>query len=215
MSENSFFKLLKEKKWDIEKIKKEIIIDKDLVNKEFEIYENSEIFKHSPLTYCLEKKLDELGLFLIDQGANINYKTYPKEDYPLLIACRNGLEEIVKKLLLYDNIDINCINKDNETCYGILLKNLNVTIYNLIINYVNHKKNNNKENNKDNNNENYIENNANKEDIKRNNKNDKYLNNKKKIMINNLSFDFPLEYKNRCINSKIGKFINLFYIFYL
>lgn len=187
MSENNFLKLLKEKKGDIEEIKKVIINNKDLVNNEFEIHNNSEILRYSPLTYCLENKLCELSIFLIEQGANINYKTYPKEDYPLLIACRYGLEDIVKKLLLYDNINVNCLNKNNETCYQILLNNLNVTIYNLIINYVNNK----------------------------NNNSEKYLNNKKKIMINNLSLDLPLEYKNKYINSKIGKFIIYFIFFYL
>ena len=193
MSENNFLKLLNDKKGDIETIKKIIINNKELVNKEFEIKDNFEIFKYSPLTYCLENKLCELSLFLIDQGANINYKTYPKEDYPLLIACRFGLEDIVKKLLLFDNIDIYCLNKNNETCFQFLLNNSNATIYKLIIDYINIKKN------IDNNEENY---------------NEKYLN-KKKIMINNLSFDFPLEYKNKYINSKLGKFIILFYIFYL
>ena len=193
MSENNFLKLLNDKKGDIETIKKIIINNKELVNKEFEIKDNFEILKYSPLTYCLENKLCELSLFLIDQGANINYKTYPKEDYPLLIACRFGLEDIVKKLLLFDNIDIYCLNKNNETCFQFLLNNSNATIYKLIIDYINIKKN------IDNNEENY---------------NEKYLN-KKKIMINNLSFDFPLEYKNKYINSKLGKFIILFYIFYL
>ena len=191
MSEINFLKLINEKKGDIETIKKIIINNKDLVNKEFEINDNSEIFKHSPLTYCLEKKLCELSIFLIDQGANINYKTFPNEDYPILIACRYGLEDIVKKLLLYDNININCLNKNNETCV------------------------NNKDNSKENNKDNIIEDNTNKEFAHKNNKNKKYVNKKKKTMINSLSFDFPLEYKNKCINSKLSKFIILFYIFYL
>lgn len=184
-SENNFLKILNENKEDIELTKKIILNNKDIINKDFKINNNSEIF--SPLTYCLEKKLSELSIFLIDQGANINYKTYPKEDYPLLIACRHGLEDVVKKLLLNDNININCLNKDNETCYTILLNNLNVTIYNLILDYVNQKKQ------KSNSNIN------NKIENKNNNK-------KKKIMINSLSLELPLEYKNNYINSKIGKF---------
>jgi ankyrin repeat protein len=135
-----------------------------------------------------------LSIFLIEQGANINYKTSPKEDYPLLIACRYGLEDVIKKLLLYDNIDINCLNKDNETCYTILLNNLNVTIYNLIIDYVKQKKNNDKNR----------KNNKSEHD---NNINISKNNNKKKIMIKSLSFDSPLEY----INSKNCKYI-LYYI---
>ena len=217
MAEINIMKLINEKKEDIETIKKIIINNKDLVNKEFEINYNSEIFKHSPLTYCLEKKLCELSIFLIDQGANINYKTFPNEDYPILIACRYGLEDIVKKLLLYDNININCLNKNNETCVNILLKNRNIILYSLIINYVSHKNNkdNNKDNSKENNKDNIIEDNINKEFTNKNSKNEKYVNKKKKTMINNLSFDFPLEYKNKYINSKVSKFIILFYIFYL
>ena len=33
----------------------------------------------------------------------------------------------------------------------------------------------------------------------------KYINNKKKIIINNLSFDFPLKYKTNIINTTISK----------
>ena len=189
----NFLDLL-ENKNDLEFIKKSILKNKDLINREFKIDNNTEQLTYSPLTYCLEKKLSELSIFLIEQGANINYKTSPKEDYPLLIACRYGLEDVIKKLLLYDNIDINCLNKDNETCYTILLNNLNVTIYNLIIDYVKQKKNNDKNR----------KNNKSEHD---NNINISKNNNKKKIMIKSLSFDSPLEY----INSKNCKYI-LYYI---
>lgn len=197
MKEN-FLDLL-ENKNDLEFIKKSILKNKDLINKEFKINNNNEQLTYSPLTYCLENKLSELSIFLIEQGANINYKTYPKEDYPLLIACRYGLEDVIKKLLLYDNIDINCLNKDNETCYTILLNNLNVTIYNYIIDYVKQKKNNNNEKNRKNNKSEHIDNN--------NNNVDKNNNNKKKIMIKSLSFDLTLEYAK----SKNCKYI-LYYI---
>ena len=189
---DNFLDLL-ENKNDLEFIKKSILKNKDLINREFKIDNNTEQLTYSPLTYCLEKKLSELSIFFIELVTNINYKTSPKEDYPLLIACRYGLEDIIKKLLLYENIDINCLNKDNETCYTILLNNLNVTIYNLIIDYVKQNKNSDK-----------------------NRKNNKYehdnninisKNNKKKIMIKSLSFDSPLEY----INSKNCKYI-LYYI---
>ena len=190
---DNFLDLL-ENKNDLEFIKKSILKNKDLINREFKIDNNTEQLTYSPLTYCLEKKLSELSIFLIEQGANINYKTSPKEDYPLLIACRYGLEDVIKKLLLYDNIDINCLNKDNETCYTILLNNLNVTIYNLIIDYVKQKKNNDKNR----------KNNKSEHD---NNINISKNNNKKKIMIKSLSFDSPLEY----INSKNCKYI-LYYI---
>lgn len=197
MKEN-FLDLIKNKN-DLEFIKKSILKNKNLINEEFKINNNTEQLIYSPLTYCLENKLSELSIFLIEQGANINYKTYPKEDYPLLIACRYGLEDVIKKLLLYDNIDINCLNKDNETCYTILLNNLNVTIYNLIIDYVKQKKlNNNKDKNRKNNNKS-------KPVINNNNVDKKY--NKKKIMTKSLSFDSPLEFAN----TKNCKYI-LYYI---
>ena len=134
--ESNFLKILKEGNGELEIIKKIIIKNKNLINTEFEINNNSEKLIYSPLTYCIEKKLSDLSIFLIEQGANINYKTFHNEDYPLLIACRNGLEDIVKKLLLDDNIDINCLNKNNEKCFSILLNNLDGTIYNLIVEYV-------------------------------------------------------------------------------
>jgi ankyrin repeat protein len=193
MKEN-FLDLL-ENKNDLEFIKKSILKNKNLINKEFKIDNDTEQLTYSPLTYCLEKKLSELSIFLIEQGANINYKTSPKEDYPLLIACRFGLEDVIKKLLLYDNIDINCLNKDNETCYTILLNNLNVTIYNLIIDYVKQKKNKNNDKKRKNNKSELVIN------IKDKN------NNKKKIMMKSLSFDSSLEYSN----SKNCKYI-LYYI---
>lgn len=243
MSENNFLKIFNDKKGDIEEIKKIIINNKDLINSEFEINNNSKIYKYSPLTYCIEKKLSELSVFLIDQGANINYKTFPKEDYPLLIACRYGLEDIVRKLLLYDNIDINCLNKDNETWYTILLNNLNITIHNLILDFIQNKNNKKEKENlilsnnediiedkKDNNNNKInskekdksinktninkdINNKLNTKDKDRNK--DKYINKKKKIMANSLSFELPIEYNDNYINAKFGKYIFIFNIFYL
>ena len=201
-TQNTFLKILEEKKGDLQAIKKIIIDNKDLINTEFEINNNSQKIIYSPLTYCIDKQLSELSIFLIEQGANINYKTFPNEDYPLLLACKYGLEDIVKKLLLYDNLETNCLNKKNEIWYTILVKNPNVTIHPLILNYVKQKKNNNS---------NYLKTDNNNID---NNKLDKYINNKKKI--NNLSLDLPLTNKNNNnSNNKIGKFIILFNIFYL
>ena len=201
-NENTFLNILNEKKEDLEAIKQLIMDNKDLINTEFNINNNSKIITYSPLTYCIDNKLSELSIFLIEQGANINYKTYPDEDYPLLLACKYNLEDVVKKLLLYDNLDINCLNKKNETCYHILLYNKNVTLYNLIIDHVKKKANNDLNNINDNNN--------NKEKEK-----EKYNNNKKKTIINNISFTIPFEYKNNYINSQPGKLIILFNIFYL
>ena len=197
--ESNFLKILKEGNGELEAIKKIIIKNKNLINTEFEINNNSEKLIYSPLTYCIEKKLSDLSIFLIEQGANINYKTFPNEDYPLLITCRKGLEYMVKKLLLNDNIDINFLNKNNETCFTILLNNLNGTIYNLIVEYIQKKSNKNIINGK-----------------KKNcNNKDKLPKNKMKLMIKSLSFDFPMEYTKKFIKAKLGKYISLFNIFYL
>ena len=189
---SDFLEILKQSNGNEEYFKKLITEKKDLINKEFKIIKDSQEYIYSPLTYCLDNKLSELGIILIEQGADVNYKTYPNDDYPLLLACKYGFENVVKKLLLCKNIDTNCLNKKNETWYTILLNNLNVSIFNLMQEYLNPK--NKKENeNKDKEKE--------KDIIKRK----KYINNKKKIIINNLSFDFPLKYKTNIINTTISK----------
>ena len=187
-----FLEILKQSNENEEHFKKLITEKKDLINKEFKIIKDSQEYIYSPLTYCLENKLSDLSIILIEQGANVNYKTSPNDDYPLLIACRYGFENVVKKLLLCKNIDINCLNKKNETWYTILLNNLNVSIFNLMQEYINPKSKKEKEK----------ENKPKEKDII---KRKKYINNKKKIMINNLSFDFPLEYNKDIINTKISK----------
>ena len=189
---SDFLEILKQSNGNEEYFKTLITEKKDLINKEFKIIKDSQEYIYSPLTYCLDNKLPELGIILIEQGADVNYKTYPNDDYPLLLACKYGFENVVKKLLLRENIDTNCLNKKNETWYTILLNNLNVSIFNLMQEYLNPK--NKKENeNKDKEKE--------KDIIKRK----KYINNKKKIIINNLSFDFPLKYKTNIINTTISK----------
>ena len=189
---SDFLEILKQSNGNEEYFKTLITEKKDLINKEFKIIKDSQEYIYSPLTYCLDNKLPELGIILIEQGADVNYKTYPNDDYPLLLACKYGFENVVKKLLLCKNIDTNCLNKKNETWYTILLNNLNVSIFNLMQEYLNPK--NKKENeNKDKEKE--------KDIIKRK----KYINNKKKIIINNLSFDFPLKYKTNIINTTISK----------
>ena len=189
---SDFLEILKQSNGNEEYFKKLITEKKDLINKEFKIIKDSQEYIYSPLTYCLDNKLPEFGIILIEQGANVNYKTSPNDDYPLLLSCRYGFENVVKKLLLCKNIDINCLNKKNETWYTILLNNLNVSIFNLMQEYLNpktKKENENKDKEKE------------KDIIKRK----KYINNKKKIIINNLSFDFPLQYKANIINTSISK----------
>ena len=192
---SDFLEILKQSNGNEEYFKKLITQNKNIINKEFKIIKDSQEYIHSPLTYCLEQKLSELSIILIEQGANVNFKTSPNEDYPLLIACRYELENVVKKLLLIKNIDINCLNKNNETWYSILLNNLNVSIYNLIKEYIN-PKNKEEAKSKDNDDDN--------NDVK-NIKRKKYIN-KRKVLINNSTADFPLENNSDCVkNSEISK----------
>ena len=86
----------------------------------------------------------------------------------------------------------------------ISLNNLNKTIYDLILDYFKQKSK--KEVNKEDNRENKKDNNI---------KNEKYIKNKNETNLNNTSFDLPMEYKNNNLNSKIGKLIISFNIFYL
>jgi hypothetical protein len=48
-------------------------------------------------------------------------------------------------------------------------------------------------------------------DNNKNIKTKKYINNKKKKIINSLSFDFPLEYNTEYINSKLSKYYFLYF----
>ena len=187
-----FLEILKQSNGNEEYFKRLIMQNKNIINKDFKIIVDSKEYTYSPLTYCLDQKLSDLSIILIEQGANINYKTSPNEDYPLLIACRYSLENVVKKLLMNKNIDINCLNKKNETWYSILLNNLNVTIYNLMQEYIKSK---NKKEDKP------------KDIDKINSRKIKFINNKKKIIFNNISVDFPLEYNKNIINTEISKYI--------
>ena len=187
-----FLDILKQSNGNEEYFKRLIMQNKNIINKDFKIIVDSKEYTYSPLTYCLDQKLSDLSIILIEQGANINYKTSPNEDYPLLIACRYSLENVVKKLLMNKNIDINCLNKKNETWYSILLNNLNVTIYNLMQEYIKSK---NKKEDKP------------KDIDKINSRKKKFINNKKKIIFNNISVDFPLEYNKNIIKTEISKYI--------
>ena len=114
----------------------------------------------------------------------------------LLLACSHGLEDVVKKLLLYDNLNINCLNKKNETCFNISLANKNVIIYNLILNHLNQNKDKKQEK------EEKINNNTNEKKEKKNIKSKK----NKIVMVKNISFDILLDSKNYYY-SRFGKFI--------
>ena len=74
-----FLEILKQSNENEEHFKKLITEKKDLINKEFKIIKDSQEYIYSPLTYCLENKLSDLSIILIEQGANVNYKTSPNE----------------------------------------------------------------------------------------------------------------------------------------
>ena len=218
MSDYSFLKLLNDNKQDIKSLKKILSENKDLINKAFKINnpKNNEIITYSPLAYSIEKKLSELSIFLIDQGADINFKILPFEDYPILIACRYGLADVVKKLLSCENVNINSLNKKNETCFSISQKNSDAAIYPLLIQY-NSKKNkikkispnsekNNKNNSDNENNINNTENLSDNSDIENDGDNTQNNNKNSKTKINNNNYgkneeeDIPKISKNvkRC-----------------
>ena len=198
MSECTFLEILNDNKKDIESLKKILSENKHLINKAFKVNnpKNNEIITYSPLAYSIEKKLSELSIFLIEQGADINFKILPSEDYPILIACRYGLADVVKKLLSCENLNINSLNKKNETCFTISQKNSDAAIYPLLIQYNNknskiceasenskkdNKKNNDDENENNNDNKNLTENNNDVNNIKDDNNNKNSNKYKKKI----------------------------------
>lgn len=204
-SNMTFLNIINNNKNDISTIKEILENNKDLINLPFEDNKENNII-HSPLTYCIEKKLDEISIFLIEVGADVNYKIPFTEDYPIHLACRYRQLEVVKKLLSRSDININCLNKKNETCFYISLNNSDVSIYSLLITYFHNlqKKTKNIISNAfDINNENSFSTSTSK---------DVYLNKKKKTFINNLSVDVPFNYGEKLINGKIGKFyfINYF-----
>ena len=104
----------------------------DIINKPFEVIFNRKKTIQSPLTYCLLIKYTNIAKFLLEKGADINYKNYPDEDYPLHIATRFGFEDIVQIIINNPKTNLQCINNNKETCYRIALKNSKIKIFNLI-----------------------------------------------------------------------------------
>lgn len=140
-SEDNFLKILNDNKEDTDSIKAILSNNKQLINQSFDINNsiNNEKYTYSPLTYSIEKKLSGLSIFLIEQGADINFKILPTEDYPILIACRNRLLEVVQKLLECEDVNINCLNKKNESCFSVSLHQMDAGIYPLLCEYANKK----------------------------------------------------------------------------
>ena len=151
-----FYNTLKNRGDNINLISNLIKSNKNIINQSFEITIDNNKIIHSPLTYAIYKKYSNIALYLIEKGADINFKTIPDENTPLHLACKYGLEEVVKKLLSFPELNINCLNKNNDTCFNIAIMN-NPELYNLINNFLNNKNNNNNDN--DINDNNNIENN--------------------------------------------------------
>ena len=170
-----FYNTLKNRGDNINLISNLIKSNKNIINQSFEITIDNNKIIHSPLTYAIYKKYSNIALYLIEKGADINFKTIPDENTPLHLACKYGLEEVVKKLLSFPELNINCLNKNNDTCFNIAIIN-NPELYNLINNFLNNKNDNKNENN-NNNEEKIIE----KEE---NNNNNKYNN---EFNINNIT----------------------------
>ena len=177
-----FYNTLKNRGDNINLISNLIKSNKNIINQSFEITIDNNKIIHSPLTYAIYKKYSNIALYLIEKGADINFKTIPDENTPLHLACKYGLEEVVKKLLSFPELNINCLNKNNDTCFNIAIMN-NPELYNLINNFLNNKNNNSDENdiNDINDNNNNIEKNFENEENNNNSNNNNKFNNEYNI----------------------------------
>ena len=207
LSNNLFLKTIQNKGDNSLNLVKNLILNnKEIINIPFTITIDNNKITHSPLTYSILKKYSKIAIFLIEKGGDINYKTLPEEDYPIHIACRNGLEEVVEKLLENQKLNINCINKKNETCFNISITSSHTNIYMMLLNYIKKKK----ESQKDIKKENYI-----KEPVKNMLKNEeKIIPNIKKLFeakkyFKHNSLEIPISYvkKNEKIKSILSKFL--------
>ena len=113
---------------------------KEFINIPFHVTIDNTQQVHSPLTYSLTLKYPKIAKFLLDKGADVNFKTSPDEETPIHIAARNGYEEIVKLLIDNPRINLNSLNKNNETCFNIALRSSHMAIYNLIIQKIKNQK---------------------------------------------------------------------------
>jgi hydroxymethylpyrimidine/phosphomethylpyrimidine kinase len=110
---SDFLEILKQSNGNEEYFKKLITQNKNIINKEFKIIKDSQEYIYSPLTYCLEQKLSELSIILIEQGANVNMKG-EKGNIALHLAVMAQNLEIVKLLKQY-NADATIKNKSQNT----------------------------------------------------------------------------------------------------
>lgn len=113
---------------------------KEFINVPFHVTLDNVQQTHSPLTCSLSLKCPKVAKFLLDKGADVNFKTAPDEESAIHIAARNGYEEIVKLLIDNPRINLNSLNKNNETCFNIALRSSHMAIYNLIIQKIKNQK---------------------------------------------------------------------------
>lgn len=138
-SKITFLNIILQNKNDFQKQKLELENNKELINTPFEDSNQGKTI-HSPLTYCIENNLEKMTDYLIENGADVNYKIPLTEDYPIHLACRHRSKELVKKLLERKDININSLNKKTETCFSIAMNNCDANIYSMLIDYNNNKK---------------------------------------------------------------------------
>ena len=198
LSNNLFLKTIQNKGDNSLNLVKNLILNnKEIINIPFTITIDNNKITHSPLTYSILKKYSKIAIFLIEK------------DYPIHIACRNGLEEVVEKLLENQKLNINCINKKNETCFIISITSSHTNIYMMLLNYIKKKKES-KKDIKDIKKENNI-----KEPVKNMLKNEeKSISKIKKLFetkkyIKHNSLEIPISYikKNEKIKSILSKFL--------
>ena len=125
---NQFYNSVFQKGDKINLVSSLITNNPELVNMPFEVTMNSQKTIQSPLTFSLLVKYTEIAKFLLEKGADINFKNSPDEECPIHIACRYGFEEIVRILLDNPKVNLSSINKNRETCFKLALQNSHIQI---------------------------------------------------------------------------------------
>ena len=88
---------------------------------------------HSPLSLAAINNLKNTFLFLVEKGADINFKSSPDKESILHIAVKNENLDIIKILLSCDNIKIDEPNKEGIKAFEIAMNRGHNIICNMII----------------------------------------------------------------------------------
>ena len=88
---------------------------------------------HSPLSLAAINNLKNTFLFLVEKGADINFKSSPDKESILHIAVKNENLDIIKILLSCDNIKIDEPNKEGIKAFEIAMNRGQNIICNMII----------------------------------------------------------------------------------